>query len=269
MNPILKNELEKAFRELGLEGKHVEVHSSLSSFGKVTGGAKTFIDALMKVANTSIYPAFFEQAHILPTDYAKYKRNGLHLELIPRNEWLGTEFHKSSPIDKDMGIIPRTILEEYAYDRSAYPTRSWIGVGSKSKEILEDHILGRLHAPLEKLVNLDGYILLAGVTLERCTAIHLAEELAGRKHFVRWVRIQNKIVDCLEGGDSDGFDNLLPLIEKIEKKIVVGKAVLRVYRMQEFLDIVVKELKQNPEITRCSETCPVCADTISGGPYIE
>ena len=38
--------------ELGLEGKAVEVHSSLSSFGYVVGGAKSVVRALLTVCET-------------------------------------------------------------------------------------------------------------------------------------------------------------------------------------------------------------------------
>ena len=46
-----KDELITAFRAIGLrEGMTLEVHSSLSSFGLVEGGAQSVIDALMAAA---------------------------------------------------------------------------------------------------------------------------------------------------------------------------------------------------------------------------
>ena len=44
-----KDDLINAFRAIGLrEGMTLEVHSSLSSFGQVEGGADSVIDALQK-----------------------------------------------------------------------------------------------------------------------------------------------------------------------------------------------------------------------------
>lgn len=49
-NPLTKRDIEEGLRKLGLDrGDVTEVHSSLSSFGKVRGGASTVVDALMNV----------------------------------------------------------------------------------------------------------------------------------------------------------------------------------------------------------------------------
>lgn len=45
-----KTELIEELKKIGLrEGMEIEVHSSLSSFGYVEGGADTVIEALMKI----------------------------------------------------------------------------------------------------------------------------------------------------------------------------------------------------------------------------
>ncbi len=59
---IRKDELVHGFREVGLKaGHHLVVHSSLSSFGHVEGGANTVIDALEEVITsegTLVMPTF-------------------------------------------------------------------------------------------------------------------------------------------------------------------------------------------------------------------
>ena len=47
-----------AVRELGLAGLPLEVHSSLSSFGRVDGGAATVVDALLAEGCTVVVPTF-------------------------------------------------------------------------------------------------------------------------------------------------------------------------------------------------------------------
>ncbi len=47
---LTREDIERGLHRVGLsEGDVVEVHSSLSSFGYVDGGADTIIDALMSV----------------------------------------------------------------------------------------------------------------------------------------------------------------------------------------------------------------------------
>ena len=49
MRPVTKNDFLRAFRSLGLEKGHtLMVHSSLSKFGYVCGGAQTVIEALLE-----------------------------------------------------------------------------------------------------------------------------------------------------------------------------------------------------------------------------
>lgn len=267
---VKKHDLIEALTNLGLKDKKVAVHSSLSSFGHLAGGAWTVLEALNEITYSSIFPAFFEKAHILPTDYQKYKRNGLFLDLIDRNEWTGDKFYRNSEVDYDMGAIAREAINFKGRERSKHPTRSWIGIGKGLKKLLGDHTYKDLHTPLKNLYkDKDGYILLIGVDLDRCTAIHLAEEIAGRKMFIRWIKRKNEIVDIREAGDSSGFVNFNSYLSSIEKTETVGTAKLRVFKVKELVDACVQLIRKNPEITYCKERCQVCKDMIEGGPYIE
>lgn len=268
MKTVTLNQLKNTFIELGLKNKSVEVHSSLKSFGKLEHGAQGFLDTTLDVFDNSIYPAFYEKAHILPTDYKKYKRNGLYLDLINRDDWIGATFDKNSPIDKDMGAIAQKVLQQENFYRSAHPTRSWIGLGKSINEILENQTLDLIHEPIKRLAEKDGYVLLVGVGLTRCTAIHYAEELAGRKYFIRWVKKDNKIMDTFEAGDSSGFDNFASVLESIKRQTILGNSTLTVYPLKDLLKIVSEKIVKNPDVTRCSDNCPVCDDAIRGGPYI-
>lgn len=66
-----KNDLVKEFKNIGInEGMELEVHSSLSSFGYVEGGAETVIEALMECVgeNGSIFiPALRLSPALEPT----------------------------------------------------------------------------------------------------------------------------------------------------------------------------------------------------------
>ena len=50
-DPVTKESLIDALHGLGVTGNQIlEVHSSLSAFGYVVGGARTVVDALMEIA---------------------------------------------------------------------------------------------------------------------------------------------------------------------------------------------------------------------------
>jgi aminoglycoside N3'-acetyltransferase len=54
MNTLTQSEIENGFRGIGLhEDMLLEVHGSLSIFGRVEGGANTVIKALMNVIGRS------------------------------------------------------------------------------------------------------------------------------------------------------------------------------------------------------------------------
>ena len=50
-DPVTKETLIAGLKKLGVSGSQIlEVHSSLSAFGYVVGGARTVVDALMEIA---------------------------------------------------------------------------------------------------------------------------------------------------------------------------------------------------------------------------
>jgi len=53
-----REEIQAGIRELGLSGRPVCVHSSLRSFGIVTGGAETVVQAFVEEGCTLLVPTF-------------------------------------------------------------------------------------------------------------------------------------------------------------------------------------------------------------------
>ena len=67
--PLTQVNIESGLRRLGLEeGQIVEVHSSLSSFGRVNGGPETVINALMNVVGPegAIVMSAYPVSKVLP-----------------------------------------------------------------------------------------------------------------------------------------------------------------------------------------------------------
>jgi aminoglycoside 3-N-acetyltransferase len=140
---------------LGLrKGLDLMVHSSLSSFGPVIGGADAVIDALLNVigpAGTLMMPSFNHgQAKVFDPN------------TTPSNN----------------GEIPDTFWRRPGVLRSLYPTHSLAAFGPKAGRWTEGHLESRWmgpESPLGRLVHDGGYIVLLGVNHNSNTSYHVAE----------------------------------------------------------------------------------------------
>jgi aminoglycoside 3-N-acetyltransferase len=244
---VTKEIIVKGLKELGLKkGDIVLVHSSLSSFGQVDGGADTVIDALLETVGK-------EGAIVVPTLTGSEK---LSVENPPIFDVRNTPCWT--------GKIPETFRKRAAAIRSLHPTHSVAAIGAKAKYITDGHEkcitpCGR-NSPYHKIAGADGYVLLLGVNLESCTMLHTAEELAN----VGYV-LQNGIVEATvkdnkgieqkikirihKYGDERDFPKMEPML--MEKKIMakgkIGNSDVRLIKAGQFLELTVEILKTNPD----------------------
>jgi aminoglycoside 3-N-acetyltransferase len=81
-----------------------------------------------------------------------------------------------------VGIIPELFRVKYATHRSLHPTHSVAALGRCAAELTATHHLTdtpcAMASPYGIARSMDAHILLLGIGLERCTAIHHAEEVA-------------------------------------------------------------------------------------------
>jgi aminoglycoside 3-N-acetyltransferase len=157
--PVTKGEIKEGLTNLGLKkGDIVGVHSSLSSFGYVEGGADAVIDALTETVG--------EQGNIVMSTHSA---NLSEDKRTPEEKAMGVSWLcKILPCDPDTtpvrtGIIPETLRKRRGVFRGSHPSNSVAALGPKAKELSEGW---------HRLLELDGHILLIGVGLDRCTAMH-------------------------------------------------------------------------------------------------
>ncbi len=161
--------LEEHFRALGLaRGMMVEVHSSLSSFGHVVGGAEAVIAALMNVVGEegALVMSAFPVSPPLPlTDEDKARG------LVAKVRFLSTDSNERT----GMGIIPDTMKRrpDVLTGTGLHRVCAW----GKDAEI---HRQGYQH-----LLDHGGYALLLGVDIHRLTSMHYAEGKVGLPQAVR------------------------------------------------------------------------------------
>lgn len=156
-----KNELVQELKNIGIqEGMELEVHSSLSSFGYMEGGAETVIEALMECVGTngSIFmPAL---------------RFGPAMELTEEDKSMGiTVKIKILPEDAqrtDMGIIADTFRQrpDVVTGEGIIRTSGW-GLHAEQAQL----------GGFDYVIHNGGKALLLGVDIYKLTAMHYMEDI--------------------------------------------------------------------------------------------
>jgi aminoglycoside 3-N-acetyltransferase len=249
---LSKQDIKTGLSKLELEtGDVVGVHSSLSSLGYVEDGANTVIDALLEVVGT-------EGTVVMPTHSANLQE----VERTPEELAAGVSWLlKILPYDPETtpcttGAIPETFRKRRGVLRSLHTVHSVAVAGPKAQEIAEAGKKGALEA-WRKLLEYDGYILLIGIDLRNCTAMHLVEERVTLPKHLRekltppkWF-VQKHPPDEWEWdvGPYPQFAKMTqPCIEHgIMKTTKVGNATLRLAKLKDLLDLYEKYMKENPD----------------------
>jgi aminoglycoside 3-N-acetyltransferase len=262
-------------KRAGLSGKSVCVHSSMRSFQEeIKGGVETIIQAFIESGCTLMVPTFsFYVFTIYPPENMRPARNGVdykNFEFLIKNQ--KNIYNKTcNELDREkMGILPYEVLKKKERERGDHPLCSFSAIGPFAKDLIKGQKYMDVFAPLRELALFGGYIILMGVDLNRMTLLHLAEQMAGRKMFLRWANdITGNPVYAEAGGCSEGFINFEPYLSMFEKQVFLGKSRWRIYNVSKVLKQAAKVIMAMPEITRCSEAkCIRCEDAIKGGPEI-
>ncbi|MCL2627302.1 MAG: AAC(3) family N-acetyltransferase [Oscillospiraceae bacterium] len=265
---VTKDDIKNAIEEAGLTGKAVCIHSSLSSFGKVVGGAKTVIDAFLEQGCTLLAPSFTYDYQVEMIEKLEQNAQLDTAEIFLENGTKKIYSPDTDEIASDMGAIPRAMVNTDGQIRGIHPINSFVALGHLAEELVYCQDFEDVYAPFRKLTMLQGYIVLIGVDLTKMTAIHYAEQLSGRKLFIRNAldtngdRVRVRVGSC-----SEGFNNFAPKLEEIEKTITVGSSLWRIFPIGEVVKACTDAIREDADITRCDDNrCERCDDIIKGGP---
>ncbi len=253
-------EILTSFRRIGLDSSRpVIVHASLSSFGQVNGGADTICGALLAAFQTVVVPAFTYKTMIIPE--VGPEENAIIYGSGKDTNRMAEFFTQSMPVDKMIGAVPEALRKHPKAIRSTHPILSFAGVSSvesRAAAILESQSLEFPLAPIEKIAEDNGYVLLLGVGNTVNTSIHYGEYLAGRKQFTRWALSVQGIIECPRfPGCSDGFSAINDSIDSLTMKSQAGEAEVRAIPIVDLLDAVQVCVKNDPLSLLCSR--PDCA----------
>lgn len=155
---VTQGDIVAGLQQIGLQpGDLVQVHSSLSAFGYVEGGADTVVDALLEVVGpegTVMAPTF----------------NHGHADVFDIKTTASTD-----------GAVTEALRKRPEARRSMHPTHPYAAIGPVADYLVEGHLEAgtfSYQCPLGKLAIWGGHVLLLGVGMNTNTAFHMGETMA-------------------------------------------------------------------------------------------
>ena len=226
---VTLQDIRDGFLALGVQpGATLLMHSSLSRFGHVLGGADAVIDGILEAIGpegTLVTPALTGGPELSP-------KNPPHIDLRTQSCWVGR--------------IPETLRQRTDAIRSTHPTHSCSALGKRALEMTRNHHLSAtpcgIPSPYFHVAAAGGKIVLAGCGLECCTTLHTVEELANVSYHLQpgiaygWcIDIHGNQVDTpCRLHSYDGPERDFPVLEPIllEKNLMrighVGASTVRI-----------------------------------------
>ena len=225
MSALGRDEIADGLRSLGVDaGDVVFVHSSLSSMGRVDGGAETVVDALLDMLGpegTLAVPAFtFDRPDHGPI-------------LDPVRD------------ESETGRISEAVRLRPGARRSHHIHHSVAAIGADAD--MTDHhgpSAWAADGPFWRLHELDGHILLLGVPYLRCTFFHMLEQVV-QVPYRRWVEFEARLLEpdgslkplltrCFIPEEGFGGNDFNKLGAELERRGLVsvgaiGNAVARLF----------------------------------------
>ncbi len=237
------DQIAEALRELGVgPGELLLVHSSLSSFGWVDGGAEAVIDALLE----AVQP----QGTVLVPTHTWDRIGGSNVVFDVRR------------MPSGVGRITEVFRNRPDAWRGLHPTHSCAGIGPETAAMLSDHEKDITpcgpRSPYQRLIRRPGKIALLGVSLFVNTSFHALEEMACVPWaFDRFAMLytvdhdgrRRQVPSRLHSrGMKRDFEKMEPVLEDagVLKKTTVGQATVRVVDASGMAEVCLPMLAEDP-----------------------
>ena len=249
-------DLLSTFRKLDLGQAPVIAHASLKAFGDVQGGAETVVGALVAAFSAVIMPTFTYKTMITPETGPA--NNGITYGSGQDSNRMAEFYRPDMPADELMGIVPETLRKHPKAQRSNHPIYSFSGVNAETA--LQAQSLDDPFGPIRVLTDSSGWVLLLGVDQTVNTSIHYAEQLAGRRQFIRWALTPKGVIECPRWpGCSQGFNQISPRIEAFTRKLGGGQAQIQAIPLQDLVTTVKDMIAEDPLALLCFDIgCERC-----------
>ena len=253
---VTKDSFIKALEYVGLgPNMNIEVHSSLSSFGYVVGGARTIVDALMEVitdggtilmptqTSDNSDPSSWENPPALPSVWKELRENMPAYDPERSDLWY-------------MGDVVENFRHRDGVMFSNHPSTSFAAWGRYARLLCNRqslHFPLAEESPVARLYELKGHVLTLGVDFTNVTCLHLSEYRTEARPIV----VQNA---CLSNNgkrewrkyldldiDSSGFDRVRAELEKknLIRETDLNGCKIRLFPVSSAVDEATKLFEQN------------------------
>jgi aminoglycoside 3-N-acetyltransferase len=248
---VTEADLEQDLRALGVrEGGVLLVHTSLRAVGPVDGGPLGLIRALRRAlgpSGTLVMPTMTDGESV---------------------------FDPRSTPSVGMGITAETFWRRPRVLRSTHPGGSFAAEGPHAERICAQQPLSPPHgpdSPVGRVHDLDGQVLLLGVTHNEDTTLHLAEALAGVPYSVSHPTVVG--AETVMVAETDhccrGFRVADAWLGALQRRGKVGNADARLCRSRELVSVALERLAADPLVFLCArgtgcEECDAAHASVSG-----
>ncbi|MFT3891829.1 MAG: AAC(3) family N-acetyltransferase [Anaerolineales bacterium] len=235
-------ELKAVFESLKLMDKPIIAHASLRPFGPIDGGPEAVLRAMLPAFKGIVMPTFTYKTMITPE--VGPADNGIQYGTEKDLNKMAQSFTPSMPADVMMGALPEILRNHPDSKRTDHPILSFAGINADA--YLNTQTLDDPLAPIGALADSDGWVVLINVGHDVNTSIHYAEKLAGRKQFLRWALLPDRIVECPGfPGNSSGFSAIDEFIQSDTIRVEMKDgAFVQAISLKRLL-VVVKDMIQN------------------------
>jgi aminoglycoside 3-N-acetyltransferase len=267
---IREKNIVTALKKTGLKpGDLLIVHSGLSHFGHIEGGADTVIDAFLEVLGK-------EGTLLLPTFTGSY--------IYFNGDCLAGR--KCHPYDRNdttvnVGKIPSVFLRRKGVIRSSHPSHSVAGIGPLAEKCLMEHqpsdppVCRR--SPFGKLLEYSGKMVWFGAGLSTTTFFHFLEDELDMPYLAEAVcrvkkadgNIGTILIKKHLPGHRDFYRNPAEetkmyqrLLQKglVIKKAELGFGEIKVIDTRQMYELGIESLKEEPTLLLCdNKECTFCS----------
>jgi aminoglycoside N3'-acetyltransferase len=255
MSLITKKQLQHDLEKIGVrKGDLLNIKASVKSIGKIDGGVKTLIEALLETVGdkgTIVTDSFINS-------YLVYRL------LINRK----INSNKLTP--SYAGILANEMIKHPKSERSLHPIQKFSAIGALAKDLMKNHTdKSYAYDVLRVMAESGGRNLKIGSD-EKVVGVgttHVAIGLLGLKQKrirtgVNYLSDEGQLKQFMinwAGGCAKGFYNFNDLYDRygaVISKGYIGNAPCKLTDMKKTLDIEIKKLNEDPTYFMCKD--PLC-----------
>ncbi len=234
----------------------VLAHIAPSRLGEIRGGMDTLIGAILATIDNVMMPTFTFTTMIVPQngpadnfiDYGSGHASNLNAAIFTQN----------LPGDQPDNEASEALRKYPGVYRSSHPIFSFAGLGLDIA--LVEQSPADPYAPIRKLMELKGQVALIGTDENRNFSLHYAEQLAGRKQFVRWALTEEGVMECPHfPGCSDGFHKIEYYLQDELRVTTVGDSRWYTVPVEVLVNSAAALIRDDPFALLCNSlSCPRC-----------